>query len=158
MDASSSQISKSEPDQRQRLFDWDSTDLTLIAQSAELESTLARIKQQQDEQAYREVIDKTASSASASHNEAQEWLEVRRQISALVNIFFSAMGVATAIWWSLGEYAQLHVKMSASFIGSMAIVAIEAFLYARHFTRMKEKREWKDKARKGKLSFVSERQ
>lgn len=96
----------------------------------------------------------TSISSLSSPSDAEEWLEIRRQISALVNIFFSAVGIATATWWSLGEYTASHVKLASCLVSATAIVCVEAFLYARHFQRMKEKRIWKERAKKGKLTFV----
>ncbi|CAO1636498.1 unnamed protein product [Sympodiomycopsis kandeliae] len=130
-----------------------------FARSKELEDRLAEIRKQQEYQSYQSM---TGHNDSHHHNntnvalDQQEWIEIKRQISALVNIFFSAIGVGTATWWSLGEYTRKEVKLSATLVTTTAIVVIEAFLYARHFQRMTEKRKWKEQARKGKLTFQAE--
>ncbi|TNY19367.1 endoplasmic reticulum-based factor for assembly of V-ATPase-domain-containing protein [Rhodotorula diobovata] len=66
---------------------------------------------------------------------AEEWRDIRRELSAIVNVGASVAAVATAVWWVSFGYSYLE-RILLSFLGALAIAAIEAFLYYRFFTRL----------------------
>ena len=43
-------------------------------------------------------------------HEAEEWLEVRRQLSAIVNVGVSIVAVATSVWWAGGNIDPIWVR------------------------------------------------
>ncbi|BGP49558.1 hypothetical protein JCM10450v2_005452 [Rhodotorula kratochvilovae] len=63
---------------------------------------------------------------TAAKSPAEEWREIRRELSAIVNVGASMAAVGTAVWW----------RILLSLAGAIAIAAIEAFLYYRFFTRL----------------------
>ncbi|GAA5904819.1 hypothetical protein JCM8208_001366 [Rhodotorula glutinis] len=65
---------------------------------------------------------------------AEEWTEIRRELGAIVNVGASMAAVATAVWWVSFGFSYLE-RIALSFVGALAIAAVEAFLYYRFFTR-----------------------
>lgn len=84
---------------------------------------------------------------------AEEWTEVRRQLSAVVNVLVSMATVGTGVWWVGGGRSVQAVsltmlfrqvrkrradhlqRLGLSMLGAVAIAAIEAWLYWRFFNR-----------------------
>ncbi|GAA6055218.1 hypothetical protein JCM3770_000720 [Rhodotorula araucariae] len=66
---------------------------------------------------------------------AEEWREIRRELSAIVNVGASMAAVGTAVWWVSFGYSYVE-RILLSLAGALAIAAIEAFLYYRFFTRL----------------------
>ncbi|KAK0556557.1 hypothetical protein OC844_005824 [Tilletia horrida] len=70
--------------------------------------------------------------------EAEEWAEANKQISAVINIVISMAAVATAAWWAAGSANVLWVELQASkTLVCMALAIIvgvaETVMYARYW-------------------------
>lgn len=145
--------------------------------SAELEATLARIRLQQEREEYAAMLatrpsgkkgnassfslgpaagtqSSISSSTKASIEEAAEWLEVRRQLSALANILLSGIAVSVATWWASGIYMDLGLKVILSSALGIGIMVVEAILYARHYQYMQDKERKRKEGWKGKMTIV----
>ncbi|GAA6028607.1 hypothetical protein JCM8097_007307 [Rhodosporidiobolus ruineniae] len=122
--------------------------------SPELLAILADIQLQQDRASYASLTSlSSASSSFLPMNDpfdpthfggppktvAEEWKDIRREVSAIVNIGVSMFGVATGFWWVSGAYSYA-IRLGLALGGALAIAAIEGFLYYRFFTRLEESR------------------
>ncbi|BGP41411.1 hypothetical protein JCM10449v2_005391 [Rhodotorula kratochvilovae] len=119
--------------------------------SPELLAILSSIQLTQDRAAYASLTslrpaphpslvplhDPYDSSAlgSAAKSPAEEWREIRRELSAIVNVGASMAAVGTAVWWVSFGYSYVE-RILLSLAGAIAIAAIEAFLYYRFFTHL----------------------
>ncbi|PWN41670.1 hypothetical protein IE81DRAFT_324296 [Ceraceosorus guamensis] len=135
-----------------------------FVRSPELEATLARIKQAADEAEYARMIsgpsstnDDTGRTFKRSSNvtgapklsraeEAMEWQEVKRGLSAVVNVVASAAAVALAAWKALGN-GSVFAKTMTSLLLAIIVAVAETVLYARHFENIKQKRAAETKNR-----------
>lgn len=163
-----------------------------LPQSAELLKILSRIQEAQDKASYNSMTslanpqptsliplnDIYESSNRTKRTEAEEWKEVQKQTSAIMNVVASMFAVGTAVWWvgGGGSYAMVCLtfhsfsaslrrrkaaddlipltlqRLSLAFSGAVAIAAIEGFLYWRIFSQSSD-----EKTQKKVLKFESER-
>ncbi|CEH11751.1 hypothetical protein CBOM_07151 [Ceraceosorus bombacis] len=128
-----------------------------FVRSPELEATLARIKQAAEEAEYARMISGSSSANEATGRtfrtafnvtgapklsraeEAMEWQEVKRGLSAVVNVVASAAAVALAAWEALGN-GSVFAKTMTSLLLAIIVAVAETVLYARHFENIKQKR------------------
>ncbi|GAA5852111.1 hypothetical protein JCM9279_005061 [Rhodotorula babjevae] len=114
--------------------------------SPELLAILSSIQLSQDRLAYASLtsllpaphpslVPLHAAAHQGRHKSpAEEWTEIRRELSAIINVGASMAAVATAVWWVSFGFSYLE-RIALSFLGALAIAAVEAFLYHRFFTR-----------------------
>ncbi|PWN89260.1 hypothetical protein FA10DRAFT_139574 [Acaromyces ingoldii] len=72
-------------------------------------------------------------------HEAEEWLEVRRQLSAIVNVGVSIVAVATSVWWAGGNIDPIWKTLTALFLSFLTAIA-EVVLYSRHWDNARKRR------------------
>ncbi|GAA5939731.1 hypothetical protein JCM3775_001611 [Rhodotorula graminis] len=116
--------------------------------SSELLAILSSIQLSQDRLAYASLTSLLPAphpslvplhAAAGAHDgrlksPAEEWTEIRRELGAVVNVAASMAAVASAVWWVSFGFSYLE-RIALSFLGALAIAAVEAFLYYRFFTR-----------------------
>ncbi|KAJ8293857.1 hypothetical protein OF846_003116 [Rhodotorula toruloides] len=112
--------------------------------SPELLAILADIQLQQDRLSYASLI----SLAPAPHpsliplddpfsakTPAEEWQEIRREVSAIANVGASMLAVGTGVWW-VGGGRSYAARLCLALSGALAIAIIEGWLYWRFFSRL----------------------
>lgn len=87
------------------------------------------------------------SSKAGLFNESDDWRETSSHLSALLNILFSCVGVVCALWFCCAQIGTaVEVKVLLCMLSGTVVVAAEAWLYARHFERVKRKEEERRRA------------
>ncbi|BGP33377.1 hypothetical protein JCM10296v2_005177 [Rhodotorula toruloides] len=115
--------------------------------SPELLAILADIQLQQDRRSYASL----SSLAPAPHpsliplddpfspkshkTPAEEWKEIRREVSAIANVGASMLAVGTGVWW-VGGGRSYAARLCLALSGALAIAIIEGWLYWRFFSRV----------------------
>ncbi|GAA5874083.1 hypothetical protein JCM16303_002683 [Sporobolomyces ruberrimus] len=101
---------------------------------------------------YRSLLplrDPHASSKGGGGGETlgQEWNQIKKELSAIVNVGFSMVAVFTGVWYVGFGYSQA-TRLGLSMGGAFLIAAIEGWLYYRVFSRIEEgkleKEKWRD--------------
>ncbi|KAK4701526.1 hypothetical protein P7C70_g4703, partial [Phenoliferia sp. Uapishka_3] len=139
-----------------------------ISQSPQLLAILAALQLESDRASYASMTSLTqpqpisllpmndihdpAKNGRGERTVAEEWQEVRRELSAVINVVASMGAVGTAVWW-VGGGRSLAARLMLSLGGAVAIAAIEAFLYWRFFTRDSYEIQQKKKGRGKVLAF-----
>ncbi|KAM0786627.1 hypothetical protein ACM66B_002079 [Microbotryomycetes sp. NB124-2] len=138
-----------------RLTDVYAPPLPKREKSPQLLAILAKIQQEQDQQAYDSMTSLSYSPytaqiptndpylahknksgdggvASVAADTVEEWKQIKRQVGAIVNVIVSMMTVATGVWW-VGGGRSVEARLALAMFGAIAIAAIEGFLYYRFF-------------------------
>lgn len=55
------------------------------------------------------------------HNDAEEWLQVRKQLSAIINVAISVVAVAISVWWAGGSSDPIWVSFLQSSRGPISL-------------------------------------
>ncbi|BGP09385.1 hypothetical protein JCM10049v2_005253 [Rhodotorula toruloides] len=127
-----------------RLTDVYAPPLAPREKSPELLAILADIQLQQDRRSYASLT----SLAPAPHpslvplddpfsakTPADEWKEIRREVSAIANVGASMLAVGTGVWW-VGGGRSYAARLCLALSGALAIAIIEGWLYWRFFSRL----------------------
>ncbi|BGP00992.1 hypothetical protein RTG_02772 [Rhodotorula toruloides ATCC 204091] len=130
-----------------RLTDVYAPPLPPREKSPELLAILADIQLQQDRRSYASLT----SLAPAPHpsliplddpfsfkshkTPAEEWKEIRREVSAIANVGASMLAVGTGVWW-VGGGRSYAARLCLALSGALAIAIIEGWLYWRFFSRL----------------------
>jgi len=127
--------------------------------SAELEKILAGIALEQEKAEYERMTKGLGAASSnglfgagaassseqdlglkMSADERAEWDAAKRELSAIINVLASMIGIGVAVYMVGGGYA-LGTRVGLALGGAFAIGAIEAYLYYRAFTRGDSKKQ-----------------
>ncbi|KNZ54609.1 hypothetical protein VP01_2900g3 [Puccinia sorghi] len=115
--------------------------------SDELKATLERIQLEKDRQAYSDMIclkspggslslgDMIGSTSTDVETEKEDWKQVRKSLTLIVNILFSVLGTIIALFWLLHHSYRFpfeHAVLSSFFIG-LVVFFVELVLYWNFF-------------------------
>jgi Endoplasmic reticulum-based factor for assembly of V-ATPase len=89
--------------------------------------------------------------ALTATQEAEEWAQIRRVLSAILNVLVSMGGVATALYWAASSSSSLSVPFRTllALAGALLVGGAEAFLYVRSFSAAEESERRKREKLKG---------
>ncbi|RKP08711.1 endoplasmic reticulum-based factor for assembly of V-ATPase-domain-containing protein [Thamnocephalis sphaerospora] len=112
------------------------------AQNPELAARLNAIRAAQANGEYTRMVGHVAPHLvlpGMEHNEAsvmQEWRQSRRQLTAIMNVIFSIIGVFTAMFWATAMITDdLALRVLWSLLASLMVAVAEIWLYVRYFGR-----------------------
>ncbi|GAA5933555.1 TMEM199/VMA12 family protein [Sporobolomyces koalae] len=133
-----------------KLTNVDAPPLAPREKSPELVAILASIQLEQDRQDYAAMtsletpLHRSLLPLSDPHARsdktttvADEWSEIRKELSAIVNVLASMAAVFTGVWYVGFGYGPA-TRLGLSLMGAMTIAAIEGWLYYRVFSRVKQ--------------------
>lgn len=80
--------------------------------------------------------------------EEEEWKNVQRQLSVILNVFLSVMATATAAWWASGN-ADVAAKVLISLAAALITGLAEIVLYNRYQVYVTESRKYGKKRMTG---------
>ncbi len=85
-------------------------------------------------------------NALSPEAEAREWAQIRKAISAIINVLVSMFGVATAVYLAAGSSAALTVpyRTILALLGALVVGGAEGVLYVRSFSQADEKNKLKE--------------
>ncbi|BGP25817.1 ATPase, vacuolar ER assembly factor, Vma12 [Rhodotorula toruloides] len=130
-----------------RLTDVHAPPLPPREKSPKLLAILADIQLQQDRRSYASLISLAPAphpsliplddpfSSKSPRTPAEEWKEIRREVSAIANVGASMLAVGTGVWW-VGGGRSYAARLCLALSGALAIAAIEGWLYWRFFSRL----------------------
>jgi hypothetical protein len=108
----------------------------------ELMARLERIRIAQENQEYARMVGHIVPAstlpggASAPITEAEEWQQSKRQLTAIVNVLFSMVGVFVAVFWVTDMVTDdLAYRVLWSLLASFIVAAAEIWLYVRYMDR-----------------------
>ncbi|GAA5979130.1 hypothetical protein JCM5350_007077 [Sporobolomyces pararoseus] len=102
---------------------------------------------------YRSLLPMTDVHASQTPKTvAEEWGQIKKELSAIVNVLVSMAAVFTGVWYVGFGYSHA-IRLGLSLFGAVAIAAIEGWLYWRVFSRVEqgktEAEKWKNGGSEG---------
>ncbi|GAA5895264.1 Vph2p, partial [Sporobolomyces salmoneus] len=102
---------------------------------------------------YRSVLPLTDIHESKNPKTvAEEWGQIKKELSAIVNVLVSMAAVFTGVWYVGFGYSH-PIRLGLSLLGAVTIAAIEGWLYWRVFKRVeqgkKEAEKWRTGGREG---------
>ncbi|GAA5958920.1 hypothetical protein JCM3765_000775 [Sporobolomyces pararoseus] len=102
---------------------------------------------------YRSLIPMTDVHASQTPKTvAEEWGQIKKELSAIVNVLVSMAAVFTGVWYVGFGYSHA-IRLGLSLFGAITIAAIEGWLYWRVFSRVEqgkvEAEKWKNGGSEG---------
>ncbi|KAJ8103002.1 endoplasmic reticulum-based factor for assembly of V-ATPase-domain-containing protein [Lipomyces tetrasporus] len=112
----------------------------------EFDARMKRLRVRLQEQEYQEMIASAVPELSSSFLEPFEKKEIKQQISVIINIMFSVVSVAFAVWVWGGSSLNTGKRLLLSMFAGVVVLIAEVALYTGYIQRIddaRKKEKWK---------------
>ncbi|KAK9390635.1 endoplasmic reticulum-based factor for assembly of V-ATPase-domain-containing protein [Lipomyces mesembrius] len=107
----------------------------------EYDVRMNRLRARLQEQEYQEMIASAVPKLSSSFLEPSEKKEIKQQISVIINIMFSVVSVAFAMWTWGGSSLNTGKRLLLSMLASLVVLVAEVTLYMGYIQRIDDARK-----------------
>ncbi|KAK9361614.1 endoplasmic reticulum-based factor for assembly of V-ATPase-domain-containing protein [Lipomyces starkeyi] len=107
----------------------------------EYDARMNRLRARLQEQEYQEMIASAVPQLSSSFLEPFEKKEIKQQISVIINIMFSVVSVAFAMWTWGGSSLNTGQRLLLSMLAGLVVLVAEVALYMGYIQRIDDARK-----------------
>ncbi|KAK9488390.1 endoplasmic reticulum-based factor for assembly of V-ATPase-domain-containing protein [Lipomyces starkeyi] len=107
----------------------------------EYDARMNRLRARLQEQEYQEMIASAVPQLSSSFLEPFEKKEIKQQISVIINIMFSVVSVAFAMWTWGGSSLSTGKRLLLSMLAGLVVLVAEVALYMGYIQRIDDARK-----------------
>ncbi|KAK9330534.1 endoplasmic reticulum-based factor for assembly of V-ATPase-domain-containing protein [Lipomyces starkeyi] len=107
----------------------------------EYDARMNRLRARLQEQEYQEMIASAVPQLSSSFLEPFEKKEIKQQISVIINIMFSVVSVAFAMWTWGGSSLNTGKRLLLSMLAGLVVLVAEVTLYMGYIQRIDDARK-----------------
>ncbi|KAK9375696.1 endoplasmic reticulum-based factor for assembly of V-ATPase-domain-containing protein [Lipomyces chichibuensis] len=107
----------------------------------EYDARMNRLRARLQEQEYQEMIASAVPELSSSFLEPFEKKEIKQQISVIINIMFSVVSVAFAMWTWGGSSLTTGKRLLLSMLAGLVVLLAEVTLYMGYIQRIDDARK-----------------